>query len=187
VSKVAGLTGSLILLIAASLVPSATHGGQISLLRSQRVAVIAPLDCSESPRLVVGFDLSVLEDDRRIDFAQLLFEGYLDRVDSAAEVARIEALPVTTEWEPAGVSWEAPWDSTGGDFDSSRRKSNWVVVGDSTAMWLDVTKIVKDWNDATIPNHGIIVKISDSEDATLDQINSGSVVLKVWHHADRNR
>jgi hypothetical protein len=174
-------------IIGLCMVPYIAHSGQVCTILPEQIAVIAPLDHSESPRLIVRFDVSEIDEDRRIDFAQLLFKGHLDCENLATEVARIEAFPVLTEWQPGSVSWDTPWESDGGDFDTSRRKSNWIAVGDSAAMWLDVTEILRGWRDEIIPNEGIIVKTSDVVDTALDEVNSGRVVLKVWHHADYRR
>lgn len=161
--------------------------GQISVFTPQRIAVIQPGEGPESPRLLVAFDLQAIEAERCIDFAQLLFEGHLQVNEDAAPVARLEVLPVITDWQQGAVNWNTPWEHPGGDVDTCTRTTNWVSVSlaDTTAMWLDVTRIVTSWKEGTNPNYGVLVKISDFTPAMIERIDFASVELRVWHHAVR--
>jgi len=175
--------GVFCLAVSSPIIPASA--GQISATPPQRIAVIQSPDRSESPRLLVAFDLQAIETERHIDFAQLLFQGHLRIDQDAPTVIRLEVLPVLTDWQQDAVNWDTPWERPGGDVDTCAGTTNWVSVNpaDTTIMWLDITRIVTNWKGGSTPNHGILVRISDVTPAMIEDIDLSSIELKVWHHA----
>jgi hypothetical protein len=159
--------------------------GRISVFPPREIAVIQAAEGPESPHLLVAFDLQAIEAGRHVDFAQLLFRGHILANEDTVPAARLEVYPVLTDWEEDAVNWETPWDRPGGDVDTCARMTTWVSTSqaDTTAMWLDVTRIVTSWKDGRTPNRGFLVKISDFTPAVIERVDLSSVELKVWDHA----
>lgn len=95
------------------------------------------------------------------------FRLYLHTVDTP-DAMSISVHRVTTGWSEFGASWNAsdgsnPWNSSGGDFDATPVD---VVPGITTiAGWYEwnVTALVRDWHEGTVPDHGLLVRQIDDE------------------------
>jgi hypothetical protein len=176
---------SLALLVILS-VSRSVSGGQISVIRPACVASIEPGDGSQGSRLIAKFDLSAVGTDRQIDFAQLIFSARIGDVEDAAPVVKLEVFPLTTDWEQSAVGWSTPWSEPGGDIDPTDKSTNWVMVVNTSPLWIDVSRLARAWKAGEQANHGVLLKISDLTPARFQTIDMRGVELKVWHHAKRN-
>jgi hypothetical protein len=178
-------SGFLCLLLAFSSAP--VRAGQVSVFSPQRIAVIRPAERTEGPRLLVAFDLTSVGIEQHIDFAQLTFYGKIRAEQDMPRVARLEVLPLTTDWQADAVGWDTPWNNAGADVDSSLQASNWfpVAVTDTYDLWFDITRIARSWKDGSGPNRGVIIRASYFAPSVLEDIDLSKTSLSIWHHAVR--
>jgi hypothetical protein len=71
-----------------------------------------------------------------------------------------EVHRITKDWGISSITWKAPWDSGGGDYDPIIEASN---TNDQKGKWedFDVTDLVKEFIDNPSGNYGFIVKFLD--------------------------
>jgi hypothetical protein len=119
------------------------------------VAVIAPANDSLSPRLLFKFDLPSKLDDKRIDYAEIVFYAKTDTLSRHSVL--FVGHPVTTNWNNTGISWSNPWSTEGGDYNDSLYEIGLIKAGSDGKVRFDITRLVKRWVHDSVPNYGIIV------------------------------
>lgn len=122
-----------------------------------RVAVIKPSENSEDLRLLVSFELPDSLEGESIDFACVSFVADCAGVEGGVS---FQGFVVTKAWDASTVSWSAPWDKTGGDWDSGFSAYGITEAGSGKTVELDVTEFAKGWLKEPSKNFGIVVRVS---------------------------
>jgi hypothetical protein len=154
-------------LLAITIVVSAASiccGLQVT-LRADEVAVITnPSDQCEG-RVLVKYSMPSVLTSAQIIYAQIT--GEVEALGDLGEAAvEIEAAPISTPWSPAGVSWTGPWNTAGGDIDSSLTRP--FLVGTGThRIRIDLTDLVRQWATDDRDNFGVLLKTSEGFGGTF--------------------
>jgi hypothetical protein len=112
-------------------------------------------------RILVRFGgLDTLED-KKILYAKCSLVFTSDTCGSWAD--EIEVRPLATAWLPTQVSWEAPWDSSGGDFVEDYILHMNVERGSDFHATLLLTELLQAWVDSDFAERGIILIPRDKE------------------------
>ena len=119
------------------------------------VGILMPGDDSTSYRLLFKFDLPSKLNDKRIDYAEIVFFAEVDTLSRHSVL--LVAHPVTTGWNNAGVSWSNPWTTEGGDYNDSLYGIGLIKPRRDGRVELDITRLVKRWVHESAPNYGIII------------------------------
>jgi hypothetical protein len=119
------------------------------------VAVLVPPNDSLSSRLLFKFELPSQLDDKRIDFAEIVFYAKIDTLSKHSGL--FGEYPVTTDWNKAGVSWSNPWTTAGGDYNDSLCEIGLVKAKGDGRIRFNITHLVEKWVHESVPNYGIII------------------------------
>lgn len=138
-------------------------------------------------RLLLFFELpsEVLNSNAIVDFALLKCEAEI----SGSFAGQIEIFPVTTSWhDRSDVSWNDPWENSGGDYSEEYLTSNFMLKSDigKRGISIDVTEMVRDWQSGKISNKGIIIKVACdglAEDRIAYQVDQGDIELVIHYSA----
>jgi hypothetical protein len=126
-------------------------------IEAAQVAEIRPSEKSEDLRLLVSFELPDTLQGKSIDFACVSFVADCAGVEGGVS---FQGFAVTKAWDASTVSWESPWDKSGGDWDKSL-SAYWISeAGSGKTVELDVTEFAKGWLREPSRNFGILVKVS---------------------------
>jgi len=149
-------------------------------------AIAGPIGGQTRTRVLISFIPSLPEmQNAQVDFALLFFPAF--QVTDTSGPVTIEAHRVTTDWDPAGVTWTQPWQQAGGDFDPGCLARGMTAAGDTHSIRLDVTSAVQAWQSGT-SNFGLILTrpsfegdgfASEASNLT-DALRSAQV--KVYYH-----
>jgi hypothetical protein len=71
-----------------------------------------------------------------------------------------QGFALTKAWDASTVSWSAPWDKTGGDWDKGLSAYGISETGSGKTVELDVTEFANGWLKEPSKNFGILVKVS---------------------------
>jgi hypothetical protein len=63
---------------------------------------------------------------------------------------------LTSPWSEGSVTWDAPWITPGGDFDSSQAFASFLPNQTSCMLEIDLTDLVREWVNGT-PNYGFLL------------------------------
>jgi len=84
---------------------------------------------------------------------------------------------IISPWSEDSVTWNDPWITTGGDFDSSRAYASFLPNQTSCMLEIDLTTLVQEWVDG-VPNYGFmlystgpnhILRYSSKENTALEE------------------
>jgi hypothetical protein len=84
---------------------------------------------------------------------------------------------VISSWFEDSVTWNDPWITAGGDFDSSQAYASFLPNQTSCMLEIDLTSLVQEWVNG-IPNYGFmlystgpnhILRYSSKENAALEE------------------
>ena len=75
----------------------------------------------------------------------------------------IDAHRITREWEEDEVNWVRArsgtnWTTPGGDYDAAIVSTTEVGPGVNTRYDWDISSLVQDWSDGTVPNYGVLLR-----------------------------
>ena len=75
--------------------------------------------------------------------------------DSSIEIA---VFPIAVSWDPNETVWENSWREIGGNLIDSLMTLHGIYTPDAGLSNLDVTDIVRRWQDGSYANNGIAIK-----------------------------
>jgi hypothetical protein len=122
-------------------------------------AVISNEADSSEIRVLARFELPEFLRSADIFYAQVTGKVEIDLAEREG-ASEVEALPVTTEWNGATVTWTHPWNTPGGDVDGSFARGC-IVRGGTQPIRIDITPLVVEWASGTRPNNGVLIGLSD--------------------------
>ncbi len=116
---------------------------------------------SLSSRVLLKFDLPSKLDDKRIDYAEVVFKAGVDTLSRYSVM--FAGYPVTRDWSGAAPSWSSPWISEGGDYNDSLYETGLIKArGDGTVRF-DITRLVTAWQQGSMSNYGLIIIPAEEE------------------------
>ncbi len=120
-----------------------------------KASVLTPANDSLSSRLLFKFDLPSKLNDKRIDYAEIVFYPKTDT--TSRHSIMFAGYPVTTDWNKATASWSGPWTNQGGDYTDSLYEIGLIKARGDGKVRFDITRLVKEWQQGSIPNYGLII------------------------------
>jgi hypothetical protein len=117
--------------------------------------LISPGNDSLSSRILFKFDLPSKLDDKRVDYAEVVFEAKVDTLSRHSLM--FVGYPLTTDWSAATSSWSSPWTNEGGDYNESLRQIGLIKAGSYGQVRFDITRLVTAWQQGSVSNHGLII------------------------------
>ncbi len=169
----------LVLIIASNAIAGKT------VVNPAKIAGISDPQVSEDTRLLLFFELpsEVMNPKEIVDFALLKCKAEV----SGSFAGQIEIFPVTTQWaDRSDISWNDPWEVSGGDYSSEYMTSNFLLkssVGEK-GISIDVTEIVRDWQSGNMSNRGVILKLSGddlSDSQARCQVDESDIELEIYY------
>ena len=119
------------------------------------VSIISPGTDSISNRLLFKFDLPSSLNDKRIDYAEVVFYANVDTLSRHSVL--FAGYPITNEWNKTSASWSNPWTKTGGDFNDSLYEIGMIKTKGDGKVRFDITRLAERWQQQSMPNYGIIL------------------------------
>lgn len=170
----------------AALLAGAQCQARVIILRPEKVVPISSASQPEEVRLLLSFGQpsTFIRPGATVEFALLCIEA---RAQNCAFV-QFDARPITTDWttDPA-VSWNSPWIRAGGDFSEQQQSSTVSLAGPSELKQtaIDVTSIVRGWNEGSLPNYGIaIIPFTEQAIAAglpVAEYRTDNIILKIFY------
>jgi hypothetical protein len=117
--------------------------------------VLVPPSDSLSRRLLFKFDLPSNLNDKRIDYAQIVFYAHVDTLSRHSLLFGGYAL--TTDWNKSTVSWSNPWATEGGDYNDSLYEIGLAKAKGDGKIRFNITHLVEKWVQESVPNYGILI------------------------------
>jgi len=148
-SQAAKVAAILLLTIAAA------SGDTLSVPIGPVAAIAGPIRGQTRARVLISLPIPDDVFQSKIDFAMLQFPAFT--ITDTHDLVAMQVHRVTTAWDPAHVSWTAPWQNPGGDFDSACLAWYAISAGDDHPVGMDLTPCVKAWQSGA-GNYGIILK-----------------------------
>jgi hypothetical protein len=124
--------------------PTTNHGNELTLQ-------VRPFPGGNS-RGVLRFDLSDIPANATVTSARL----YLYEMNAKSNLV-IYVYRVTGSWTESNVTWDFPWTSNGGDFDTSVAHALFIPGQQDCSITIELTSLVQGWVDGTYPNYGILL------------------------------
>jgi len=131
------------------------------------VCIISPGNDSLSSRVLLKFDLPSKLSDKRIDYAEVVFEAKIDTLSRFSVM--FAGYPVTFDWNKAAVSWSGSWTNEGGDYNDSLYEIGLIKAGGNGVVRFDITRLVTSWQQEAISNYGLII-IPLEEDRRITEL-----------------
>jgi hypothetical protein len=110
-------------------------------------------------RVLTKFDLPDDIADSTLTFAEFSI-GITPQLTSES-ILSIECYPLTTYWDFGNVSWNNPWQNSGGDFEEDELTMFSTISDSSNLAYFDMTQTVKSWLNGTRDNFGLIFIIPE--------------------------
>jgi hypothetical protein len=129
--------------------------------------MISPRNDSLSSRVLLKFDLPSKLSDKRIDYAEIVFEANIDTLSRYSVM--FAGYPVTSDWNKASASWSVAWTNDGGDYNDSLYEIGLMKAGGDGQVRFDVTRLVTSWQQGRISNYGLII-IPLEEDRKITEL-----------------
>jgi hypothetical protein len=108
-------------------------------------------------RALLRYDLSAIPANADITGAKLYLTGNNTASDQVIYVYR-----VTAPWSEGTTTWQS-WTNPGGDFDSSLAYALFVPTQANCALEIDLTDLVQQWVDGSLPNYGVLLYATGSD------------------------
>ena len=109
-------------------------------------------------RLLVKLDISNIPDNCQIDYAQVSFTNFLP--SNTNSVVTLLSASLLINWD-LNATWTYPWQTAGGDFDSTHTTRFTITSGAEHGVILDITDFLKSW--ISNGNYGMILMRPKSE------------------------
>ncbi len=130
--------------------------------------LMSPGNDSLSSRVLLKFDLPSKLDDKRIDYAEVIFKAEVDTLSRYSVM--FAGYPVTRDWTGAAPSWSNSWTNEGGDYNDSLYETGLIKAGGDGTVRFDITRLVTAWQQGSLANHGLII-IPSEEDRRITRLN----------------
>jgi hypothetical protein len=113
-------------------------------------------------RTLMSFDFSSIPAGQQIVSATLTLTALTNNGNNSGGV-NMDVHAVTTPWIENQATWNSasagnPWTTAGGDFDPFIYASSNANPLNNTPVTWNVTSLVQDWYDGTIPNEGLLLR-----------------------------
>jgi hypothetical protein len=141
-------------------------------------SLIAPDSDSLSSRMLFKFDLPLSLNDKRIDFAEVVFYAKMD--SSSTHSIMLAAYPVTTDWNKSSASWSNPWTNSGGDYNDSLCEIGLVKSSGEERVRLEITHFVERWQKQSMANYGLIVFPLETDRKIMSLVHHPSFDTNVY-------
>jgi len=129
-------------------------------------------DSGANRRGLVRFDVSSIPPGSTVTQAKLYLYEKDQKLDQITYLYRL-----ISPWSEDSVTWNDPWITAGGDFDSSRAYASFLPNQTSCMLEIDLTTLVQEWVDG-VPNYGFmlystgpnhILRYSSKENTALEE------------------
>jgi hypothetical protein len=110
-------------------------------------------------------DIGFIDSTMVIDRAVLSFWVY--PVTNDTTFISMRAYPITTDWSTGNVSWDSPWNTSGGDIDEMNYGEYAVTLPGAQEIQMDMTDLCMRWTDGRLPYFGFMIEKSSG---SLDRI-----------------
>jgi hypothetical protein len=110
-------------------------------------------------RILVKPDLGLSDTSSQVIFAKLNITAVPQTQDTTFISIKLHAI--LTDWQPNTVTWDSPWMSSGGDFDSVFYAEQTIVLPIENEIEFDLTDLVHRWSDGRLPYYGFLFRISE--------------------------
>jgi len=136
-------------------------------IEASNACLIISGDDSLSNRLLFKFDLPAKLNDKRIDYAEVVF---YTKIDTLSRYSLLFAgYPVTTDWNKTIASWSSPWTNEGGDYHDSLYEIGLIKARGDGKVRFDITRLARRWQQQAMPNYGVII-IPLEEDRKITEL-----------------
>jgi hypothetical protein len=124
-------------------------------------------------RGLVRFDLSSIPSNAVITSANLYLYAQDKKQGTITNIYR-----VTSNWSENSATWNTPWTTPGGDFNSSIAHYSFISDLNNCLVTLDILDLVQAWVSGTYPNYGVMLyatgpnhtfKYTSKEDGTVQE------------------
>jgi hypothetical protein len=121
---------------------------------------------------LVRFDVSSIPSGSTVTQAKLYLYEKDQKLDQITYIYRL-----ISPWSEDSVTWNDPWITVGGDFDSSRAYASFLPNQTNCMLEIDITTLVQEWVDG-VPNYGFllysigpnhILRYSSKENTALEE------------------
>jgi len=117
--------------------------------------IISPGVDSLSSRVLLKFDLPSKLDDKRIDYAEVVFYANIDTLSRHSVM--FAGYPINSDWNKATASWSGTWTNEGGDYNDSLYEIGLIKARGDGKVRFDITRLVTSWQQESLPNYGLII------------------------------
>ena len=143
-------------------------------IAASEIVTVEPSDKSESPRILVKWDLPADLDKKLIDGAVITMTVSVDGDDPLS----IDVMPLTKAWNASTADWSSRWDRQGGDFSDSIPSPAIVTENNGRRISANVYEVVMDLISARRANFGFIL-VPDKSSTTKTRAISANDALKL--------
>jgi hypothetical protein len=119
--------------------------------------LMSPGNDSLSSRVLLKFDLPSKLDDKRIDYAEVVFKAEVDTLSRYSVM--FSGYPVIRDWT-----------SEGGYYNDSLYETGLIKAGGDGTVRFDITRMVTAWQQRSLANYGLII-IPSEEDRRITRLN----------------
>jgi hypothetical protein len=133
---------------------------------------------SDTNRAVIKFDLSSIA---MYPIQKAELKVYYDAFSGGGSPAVLAANKLVKAWAENTVTWNAPWASPGGDYDSSGLGQ--PISGADVGTWkvFDITPWAQAWAANAADNFGILLREKDATSYTIFRLDSS----EMWNAAQQ--
>jgi hypothetical protein len=124
-------------------------------------AVIIKSANQDTLHILAKPDLGLPDTSIIIDKA-ILSATVLPQTQDTTTFISVRLHPITTDWNPANVSWDNPWIEPGGDYDQIHYGEFLLTDVGNQPVEMDITSLLSRWVEGGLPYYGFLVKISRS-------------------------
>ncbi|MEM5776578.1 MAG: DNRLRE domain-containing protein, partial [Anaerolineaceae bacterium] len=135
-------------------------------------------DNNADERGLLRFDLSDIPNGATVTSATLYLYG-----SNTANNQVISIYSVTTAWTETGATWQS-WTTPGGDFDNRTAYAAFIPTQVNCSAAIDLTGLVQEWVDGSLPNHGMLLFATGSNHAFSFSTKEDSTSLERAPHLE---
>jgi hypothetical protein len=153
-------------------------------LETQQYAVLTDTSDVENEVILLQYEMPESLVSTGILYAQLL--GQMEVLTGEGRgTLKIDALPITTEWDENTVTWTYPWTWPGGDLDTTHVRSFVAGPGDQSIR-IDLTHVVREWLGGSRQCYGVALRRAPHCEGgfspSKDQGNEPIIpTLRIWY------
>jgi hypothetical protein len=158
-------TGMAVVCLTLLLILSSSSADTVSVALDTAVSIAGQIQGQTRGRVLAKITIPNEVAQGQIDFAMLQLPPI--QLPDTHVRPTIAVHRVTTNWASNNVTWDAPWRTPGGDYDSICLTQYFIAAGDTHRIMLDITKCVQEWQGGAA-NYGIILKRPPGEGDGFD-------------------